>query len=202
MKGEFSRSTFSARMRYGSVSMQQGRVQLDTDWNEKSELQLHPGLVYLDVWERDVRGIGDNSLRSAASGGPDSGSRDGAPGSDDHGMRMIREVAQDGRISATLHAALGRASARPGERFVLPELEVSVEGFPWKKVGSFTGSGPRDCVYVVMEEGDRTLIAFGDGKNGARPAAGSRIVASYRFGFGGNLPDPHGHRKSGTPGRK
>jgi hypothetical protein len=199
MKGEFSRSTFSARMRYGSVSMQQGRVQLDTDWNEKSELQLHPGLIYLDVWERDVRGPEDNSLRSTASGGPDSGSRDGAPGSDDHGMRMIREVAQDGRVSATLHAALGRATARSGERFVLPELEVSVEGFPWKKVGSLTGSGPRDCVYVLTEEGDRASITFGDGKNGARPAAGSRIVASYRFGTGGSAPDLHGHRRPGKP---
>ena len=39
MKGDFSRRTFQANKRYSSVRMQQGRVQLDADWNEQVEIQ-------------------------------------------------------------------------------------------------------------------------------------------------------------------
>jgi hypothetical protein len=41
MKGDFSRLTFHRRHRYSSVRLQQGRVQLDSDWNEQIELALH-----------------------------------------------------------------------------------------------------------------------------------------------------------------
>ncbi|HMQ56354.1 MAG TPA: DUF6519 domain-containing protein, partial [Anaerolineae bacterium] len=34
MKGDFTRSTFRSEHHYSSVRMQQGRVQLDSDWNE------------------------------------------------------------------------------------------------------------------------------------------------------------------------
>jgi len=189
MKGEFSRSTFSARMRYGNVATQQGRVQLDTDWNEKAELQLHRGLVYLDVWERDATRSEDGSLSDAALGGTDTGSRrrDSVSGVDD--LRLTREVSQSGTVSSMLHAALGKATGRKGQSFALPELEISVEGSPWRRVRSLSKSGPQDNVYVVTEDGERASVAFGDGKNGSRPAAGARIVASYRFASSGNAPD-------------
>ncbi len=38
MKGDFTRSTFRRRNHYSSVRMQQGRVQLDADWNEQVDL--------------------------------------------------------------------------------------------------------------------------------------------------------------------
>jgi hypothetical protein len=41
MKGDFSRSTFDPRKHYNSVRMQQGRVQLDADWNEQVDILLH-----------------------------------------------------------------------------------------------------------------------------------------------------------------
>jgi hypothetical protein len=41
MKGDFSRSTFDPRKHYTSVRMQQGRVQLDADWNEQADILLH-----------------------------------------------------------------------------------------------------------------------------------------------------------------
>jgi hypothetical protein len=41
MKGDFSRSTFRPEKRYASVRMQQGRVQLDADWNEQADIQAH-----------------------------------------------------------------------------------------------------------------------------------------------------------------
>lgn len=41
MKGDFSRLTFQKSNHYSSVRMQQGRVQLDADWNEQIEIQAH-----------------------------------------------------------------------------------------------------------------------------------------------------------------
>src|SRR6266511_2915001 len=41
MKGDFSRKTFVAEKHYAGVLMQQGRVQLDADWNEQLAIQRH-----------------------------------------------------------------------------------------------------------------------------------------------------------------
>jgi Family of unknown function (DUF6519) len=41
MKGDFSRRTFDAARHYSGVLMQQGRVQLDADWNEQLGIQRH-----------------------------------------------------------------------------------------------------------------------------------------------------------------
>ncbi len=38
MKGDFTRSTFNRNKHYSSVRMQQGRVQLDADWNEQVDI--------------------------------------------------------------------------------------------------------------------------------------------------------------------
>lgn len=41
MKGDFTRSTFRPDRHYSSVRMQQGRVQLDADWNEHADIVAH-----------------------------------------------------------------------------------------------------------------------------------------------------------------
>jgi hypothetical protein len=41
MKGDFSRDTFSSRDHYTAVLMQQGRVQVDADWNEQQAINRH-----------------------------------------------------------------------------------------------------------------------------------------------------------------
>lgn len=41
MKSDNSRNTFDPRKRYSGVIMQQGRVQLDADWNEQIAIQQH-----------------------------------------------------------------------------------------------------------------------------------------------------------------
>jgi hypothetical protein len=41
MKGDFSRQTFDRRKRYSAVLMQQGRVQVDADWNEQQAIVGH-----------------------------------------------------------------------------------------------------------------------------------------------------------------
>ncbi|MDH4274126.1 MAG: DUF6519 domain-containing protein, partial [Gammaproteobacteria bacterium] len=53
MKGDFSRFTFRRDHHYSGVRMQQGRVQLDADWNEQVDIQ-----AYLRNTEaRDVIGV-------------------------------------------------------------------------------------------------------------------------------------------------
>lgn len=41
MRGDFTRLTFDPLKHYSRVMMQQGRVQLDADWNELVDMQLH-----------------------------------------------------------------------------------------------------------------------------------------------------------------
>src|SRR5436309_1412723 len=41
MKGDISRQTFDPKKHYSQVIMQQGRVQLDADWNEQQAILQH-----------------------------------------------------------------------------------------------------------------------------------------------------------------
>ncbi|MCB0084685.1 MAG: hypothetical protein KDE47_27280, partial [Caldilineaceae bacterium] len=53
MKGDFSRSTFRREKHYSSVRTQQGRVQVDADWNEQVDIMAHRE----DTTRRDVIGL-------------------------------------------------------------------------------------------------------------------------------------------------
>jgi len=52
MKGDFTRDTFDATRHFTRVLMQQGRVQLDADWNEQAAILLH----YLQTLAADLIG--------------------------------------------------------------------------------------------------------------------------------------------------
>jgi hypothetical protein len=52
MKGDFTRDTFDTLKHYRKVNMQQGRVQLDADWNEETSIVLH----YLQSLAKDLIG--------------------------------------------------------------------------------------------------------------------------------------------------
>jgi hypothetical protein len=52
MKGDFTRMTFNRDKRFSRVLMQQGRVQLDADWNEQGDILLH----YLRTLAADLIG--------------------------------------------------------------------------------------------------------------------------------------------------
>jgi hypothetical protein len=52
MKGDFSRDTFNLKKNFSRVLIQQGRVQLDADFNEQSSILLH----YLRTLARDIIG--------------------------------------------------------------------------------------------------------------------------------------------------
>jgi predicted phage baseplate assembly protein len=69
-------------------------------------------------------------------------------------------------------------------------LEVRVNGFKWKEVPSFFGTGPLDEVYIVRQNDEQeTVVSFGDGKTGARLSTGvDNVTAIYRFGGGAAKP--------------
>jgi hypothetical protein len=52
MKGDFSRDTFNFKKNFRRVLMEQGRVQLDADWNEQSSILLH----YIQTLAADLIG--------------------------------------------------------------------------------------------------------------------------------------------------
>jgi len=52
MKGDFTRDTFNPKKHFSRVLMQQGRVQLDADWNEQAAILLH----YLQSLAADLIG--------------------------------------------------------------------------------------------------------------------------------------------------
>ncbi len=61
-------------------------------------------------------------------------------------------------------------------------IEIRVDDDVWQVVESLEQAGPRDHVFALDQRAGK--IRFGDGRQGARPPAGSRISASYRTGVG------------------
>jgi hypothetical protein len=61
MKGDFSRDTFNPRKHYAGVLMQQGRVQIDADWNEQQGIVQHRS----DTQTRDVIGESGAPIHNA-----------------------------------------------------------------------------------------------------------------------------------------
>ncbi|MBN1262148.1 MAG: hypothetical protein JXB35_15830 [Anaerolineae bacterium] len=82
MKGDFTRDTFDRKKHYTSVRMQQGRVQLDADWNEQAQIQEYRRRTV----SGDLIGI---------SGGPQGKGADGKP------LAGFKMVAETGRIRVT-----------------------------------------------------------------------------------------------------
>src|SRR5215470_10275575 len=62
MKADFTRNTFDPRKHFARVLMQQGRVQLDADWNEQAAILLH----YVQTLAADL--IGPRGGPKAACG--------------------------------------------------------------------------------------------------------------------------------------
>lgn len=62
MKGDFTRNTFRKTKHYRKVNMQQGRVQVDADWNEQNDIQFH----YEEEYLKDL--IGKNGTLAKNNG--------------------------------------------------------------------------------------------------------------------------------------
>ena len=61
-------------------------------------------------------------------------------------------------------------------------IEIRVDDDVWQVVESLEQAGPQDHVFTLDRKAGK--IRFGDGRQGARPPAGSRILTSYRSGAG------------------
>ncbi len=59
MKGDFTRDLFDPTKHYSGVLMQQGRVQLDADWNEQDSIQRYR----TEVEARDLIGASGGAVR-------------------------------------------------------------------------------------------------------------------------------------------
>ncbi|MFT3770699.1 MAG: hypothetical protein QM820_35185 [Minicystis sp.] len=71
-------------------------------------------------------------------------------------------------------------------------VRILVNGSAWSEVDSFVDQKPGARVFVTREDDEgKTHVLFGDGVNGARlPTGKGNVVASYRYGAGGDSPDP------------
>ncbi len=185
MKGNFSELAFTKR-RYAKVTMEEGQVQLDADWNERMDVRFHDGAIYLDIWEREAEAPPNDDIRVTALGGPETDLR--KEERNDWSARMTSEVGRSGGSSFTVQIALGCADSGVERRsLTLPAPEIRVEGTPWRRVDSFSGASPTDRVYIIRQNGGgngELVVEFGDGRHGERPRTGAGVSASYRFGGG------------------
>lgn len=93
------------------------------------------------------------------------------------------------------HAAPARAALLQDPQAALPSIRLYEElrrrdEQPWTAQRDLLGNSDGDRAFVVEIESDRSAwLRFGDGTVGARPAAGTRLLAEYRVGSGrvGNI---------------
>src|SRR5262245_3229472 len=56
MQGDFSRNSFSPNKHYRGVRMQQGRVQMDADWNEQIDITDYENRLFTEDFLGDAIG--------------------------------------------------------------------------------------------------------------------------------------------------
>ena len=91
MHGDFSRSTFAAANGFRAVQLQQGRVLLDSDWNEQGAVTAHHDEV------RTLDEVGRNGGQLAEDGGPGPFAILSADGSAPAGVPWSNLVVSPGR---------------------------------------------------------------------------------------------------------
>jgi hypothetical protein len=97
MKGDFTRDTFDSSNHFSRVLMQQGRVQLDADWNEQTAILLH----YLRTLAKDILGphagpAGELGFEIITRDMPDAAARVDAMESDEERRKVLKEAIQGG----------------------------------------------------------------------------------------------------------
>ena len=156
-------SSFNPRRGYSGVTVQQGRVETDNDWNEGT-----------DERQRDVYGAIVDGLKPLVPDGAQDWTRQKRS---DSGLPLLG-------LFAFLASALAGGIA---VRWLLnrrssPTFSVSVDGHPWYRVDSLEEAGPDERVYQVNTE--TGMVEFGDGVHGRVPEGGVTIKTSYEHGAG------------------
>ena len=160
MKGDFTRDTFNRARHYSRVLMQQGRVQLDADWNEQGEILLYQ----LRTLTRDLVGphagpVGDCGFEIITQ---------------ETSSRLDAIIADPARL-AQLHEAVAKGNdfvIGPGRYYVdgiLVENERAIlyteqPGYPFADSpgAEELGTGPGALVYLDVWERHVTYIEDDD----------------------------------------
>jgi hypothetical protein len=72
---------------------------------------------------------------------------------------------------------------------VASTLSIYVDGVLWTEVASFYGQPSNAQVYIVRQnDGEKSIVTFGDGVRGCRLVTGAAVTAYYRFGAGAVMP--------------
>jgi hypothetical protein len=117
--GDITRSTFEPARHYSSVRMQQGRVQLDADWNEQLDIQLHRDRATV------VDTIGDAGAPKVGGGFALSVSPDGSDLLIESGRMWVGGLLCELGAAATAATVSGTDVAVAG--LVLDETEIGVQ---------------------------------------------------------------------------
>jgi hypothetical protein len=155
VKGDFSRQTFARKNHYSSVRMQQGRVQLDADWNEQADIVIHRE----QTTTRDIIGGCGGPLHDAAFAVRVLMRRPGGGGSAETGGRPGVEVAE--RIGGAADAE--REAPDPsGVRIVETDARIPVRIPIRRNVGDdFALGAGRYYVDGILCENEKE-VAYSD----------------------------------------
>ncbi|HSK55826.1 MAG TPA: DUF6519 domain-containing protein [Jiangellales bacterium] len=137
MPGDYSRTTFDPEKHFSAVLMQQGRVQLDADWNEQHDITLH----ILRSLAADLigphGGPGDGFAVSPARGdGGAEGPRDFAVGAGHYyvdGILCENDRPAGGTTGDAACTYLGQPDFRPGRRDQLTDGRYLVYLDVWER---------------------------------------------------------------------
>jgi hypothetical protein len=197
MKGDFSRQTFDPVRHYSGVRMQQGRVQLDADFNEQADIARHR----TETGTLDVIGHCGAPLHDAGfaltAGGP-GGAGDFLIGTGRYYVDGIlcvcesdvafsaqpdrRHVAPLDVTKVGFHVAYLDAWQRHLTALDAPHLRETALGGPdtttrthttWQVRTVFAGAGPVDCGTDVGDYDDATAPATGALRARATPPPGT-----------------------------
>jgi|GEM_PF-2720230 len=137
MKGDFSRLTFKPAHQYKRVLMQQGRVQLDADWNEQSAIFWQR----IEAEAKDL--IGSSGAPEAASG---------------FGISVHAGLSFNG-LGGHLVVPNAHAFSFPGENPFTLELQLSSPALNQAGflAGKWNPSNPHDSEFGLFLNPDRSL---------------------------------------------
>lgn len=84
------------------------------------------------------------------------------------------------------------------KNFIL--VDVFVDDKRWTRVDNFDGRDAKDQIYIVRPDNSgRTVVIFGDGRQGRRIPSGANVSAVYRRKDTGKMIQVKMKRVSGDP---
>ncbi|MEA2465949.1 MAG: hypothetical protein QOJ57_75, partial [Thermoleophilaceae bacterium] len=176
MRGDFTRSTYSRPKRYSGVRMQQGRVQLDADWNEQVDIQAHHDRVEA----RDV--IGPSGVPKTGGGFQVGVTPDGADLTISPGRLYVNG------ILCELFATPVAVTAASGASLTLEALVADAAAFETGQWVELTSGGTTSLHRIASIDGPTSKIDVAPAPAGA--AAGSTVRRIATLGHQPDLPVP------------